>query len=145
MILGRAFRNYRNGYKSYADSKLYTSLYFRYLSSILRETKIKVASLHPGVVPGALYRHVFLPFKFLINNFLKFFIRSFFTPKFETLYCHCIFRDGRRAAIEILNVAFNDNIRSGLYFEHFRADDFNKKYTKIELRRLYDAVQVEIK
>jgi len=124
----RAFRNYRNGYKSYADSKLYTSLYFRYLANVLRGTKIKVASLHPGVVPGSLYQHVFRPFRFLINNFLKFIIRN-----------------SRRAAIEILSLAFEDDIRSGLYHEHTRTNDFDKQYSTVELRRLYDAVQTEIR
>jgi len=124
----RAFRDYHNGYKSYADSKLYVNLYFRQLGNLLRGTKIKCASVHPGVVSGSLYRHVFRPFRFVINNFLKFIIRS-----------------NERAAIEILSMAFNDNLLSGRYYEHLRANDLTKDYSALHLRHLYEAVQLEIR
>ncbi|KAI6191981.1 Retinol dehydrogenase 12 [Aphelenchoides bicaudatus] len=124
----RAFRLYWNGYKSYVDSKLYLTLYIRYLTTMLQGTKIKVVSVHPGVVPGSLYRRVFRPFRFLINNFLKF-----------------VVRDKKRAAVEVLNLGFNDAIKSGSFYEHFNAIDFATKYDGAELRRLYNAVQLEIR
>ncbi|KAI6173225.1 Retinol dehydrogenase 12 [Aphelenchoides besseyi] len=123
----RAFRCYVNGYKSYCDSKLYTSLYFRYVSDLVRESRVRVATLHPGVVPGNLYRHVFPPIRFLINHWLKFIIRK-----------------SNRAAIEVLSLAFNDRIHSGYFYEHTTFLNFDE-YPETHLRRLYEAVQHEIR
>ncbi|KAL3105355.1 hypothetical protein niasHT_026088 [Heterodera trifolii] len=94
-----------NDYKSYADSKLLLSIYVKHLSHILkiRQSKIAVVSVHPGVVPGKLYRNVFWPFRLFINGFLRPFLRS---PLL--------------AATRVLDVAFSDDLREGAYYEDSR-------------------------
>ncbi|KAL3104585.1 hypothetical protein niasHT_022296 [Heterodera trifolii] len=94
-----------NDYKSYADSKLLLSIYVKHLSHVLkiRQSKIAVVSVHPGVVPGKLYRNVFWPFRLFINGFLRPFLRS---PLL--------------AATRVLDVAFSDDLREGAYYEDSR-------------------------
>uniref|UniRef100_A0A183BPV2 Epimerase domain-containing protein n=1 Tax=Globodera pallida TaxID=36090 RepID=A0A183BPV2_GLOPA len=92
-----------NGYKAYADSKLLLSVYVKYLNRILkyRQSKIAVVSVHPGIVPGKLYRNVFAPFRLVLNVFLKPFLRS---PLL--------------AATRVLDVAFADDLLEGSYYEN---------------------------
>uniref|UniRef100_A0A914HXU6 Uncharacterized protein n=1 Tax=Globodera rostochiensis TaxID=31243 RepID=A0A914HXU6_GLORO len=94
-----------NGYKAYADSKLLLSVYVKYLNGILkyRQSKIAVVSVHPGVVPGKLYRNVFAPFRLVLNVFLRPFLRS---PLL--------------AATRVLDVAFADDLLEGSYYENGR-------------------------
>ena len=92
-----------NGYKAYADSKLLLSAYVKYLGRILktRGSKISVASLHPGIVPGKFYRNVFWPARFFINSVLSIFTRS-----------------PRLAATQVLDLAFAEQLQSGAYYEN---------------------------
>ncbi|CAD5230123.1 unnamed protein product [Bursaphelenchus okinawaensis] len=123
-----AFCEYINGYKSYADSKLAVNLYCCGLAQVLADehSKLRVFSIHPGVVPGGLYRYVFGPAKALINNILPFILR---TPD--------------RAAAEILNAVYSDTVQSGDYVEYNRAASF-MNFTESQLQNFMKNVRREI-
>ncbi|CAD5234124.1 unnamed protein product [Bursaphelenchus xylophilus] len=123
-----AFRDYINGYKSYADSKLAVNLYCKAFSRELQNenSKVKLISVHPGVVPGGLYRSVFPPIKMFINKFLPFILR---TPQ--------------RAAAEILEAIYNDKFNSGDYVEYNRSAGF-MNYSDSQLASLMKNIRREI-
>uniref|UniRef100_A0A915DXN2 Uncharacterized protein n=1 Tax=Ditylenchus dipsaci TaxID=166011 RepID=A0A915DXN2_9BILA len=70
------------------------------LSSVAESSKIKVGSVHPGIVSSGVYRHVFLPHRLIIKYILPPFLRS-----------------SKLAAAHVLSLAFDDNVQSGLYYE----------------------------
>jgi len=90
------------GYKAYADAKLLIALYAKYLANRLsqKDSKIRVVSTHPGVVPGGVYRNLFFPSRILFNYFAAPFLR-----KPET------------AAKIVLGTGLMDRFANGAYYE----------------------------
>jgi len=127
------------GHKSYADSKLLLSLYVQHLgmvlASVAEDSKIKVGSVHPGIVAGKIYRHVFLPLRFVINYILAPFLRS-----------------ARLAAVHVLSLCFNENLTNGAYYEHGLPVKHMRKsfgafadYTQEELENLAESIDQTIR
>uniref|UniRef100_A0A1I8ASG7 Epimerase domain-containing protein n=1 Tax=Steinernema glaseri TaxID=37863 RepID=A0A1I8ASG7_9BILA len=99
-----AFRRYRNGYHSYALSKYCLSRYI-YLYSNHTDRTIDMVSVHPGIVPTALYNNVNILWRFFIQSVLK---HVLWTPS--------------TAALKLIEAAHSDLI-PGAYYEYGRAMD----------------------
>uniref|UniRef100_A0A7E4ZUR3 SDR family NAD(P)-dependent oxidoreductase n=1 Tax=Panagrellus redivivus TaxID=6233 RepID=A0A7E4ZUR3_PANRE len=91
--------HYESGYQAYADSKLLLCVAAKEFAKIYPDHTFIAA--HPGIVPGPLYRHTNLVFRFLINNVLVHFVRS---PKV--------------AAGQLLVMLFSaSQLKNGAYYE----------------------------
>uniref|UniRef100_A0AC35UCD7 NAD(P)-binding protein n=1 Tax=Rhabditophanes sp. KR3021 TaxID=114890 RepID=A0AC35UCD7_9BILA len=87
ILKGTFLKHYDSGYQAYANSKLWLIMYGKYLTSQyyhkldntnldkVNGKMLEVGSLHPGVIPGALYRNVLPLFRYIICNILNVFLR----------------------------------------------------------------------
>ncbi|KAH7702873.1 oxidoreductaseshort chain dehydrogenase/reductase family protein [Aphelenchoides avenae] len=123
-----------NAYKSYADSKLLIALYVNELSRRLaaKSCPVTVVSVHPGVIPGSLYRHVIKPLRFLIIHVLQRILRS-----------------GSDGAEQVLNLALTQatELVPGAYYEEGTAVNVAQAYTRSQASFLFDETnrRLEIK
>jgi len=100
---------YFNGYQAYADSKLALAAYIDRLatdqlreSSIGRDNRITVYTVHPGVVPGRLYKNTLRPIQWLIGTWIG----------------RLVLRSSTAAAFDVVNLCFNKDIIPGGYYEY---------------------------
>lgn len=130
---GGIFARYVNGYHAYALSKLSLALYAEQLNRYLEEEllerdtekcRIKVCSVHPGCVPGDLYRNVFYPCRILINYLLSPFMRK-----------------AAVAAAEILATVMNDDLKGGCYYERMESVALRPDISDTVRRRLFNRIQ----
>uniref|UniRef100_A0A914VGU2 Uncharacterized protein n=1 Tax=Plectus sambesii TaxID=2011161 RepID=A0A914VGU2_9BILA len=94
-------KNYVNGYSAYADSKLALAVYSRLLQKHCNDS-IEVVCLHPGVVPGHLYRYTVFPFKQLICGLMG----------------RIWLRTALEAAHDVVYLCLKSQISAGCYFEN---------------------------
>lgn len=125
------FKRYINGYYAYAKSKLALSCYAEELDlCLIKEARdgncqplARVCSLHPGCVPGTLYRNSCLPARLFINLILA-----------------KISRSASIAANEILFTALMDDFKGGAYYERMRATQLRPDISRAAKRRLFEQV-----
>ena len=86
---------------AYANSKLAIAIASQLLAA---QTPVEILSLHPGVIPTPLYRHVLLPFRL--------FIRSLLGPT--------ILSSPSKAASDVVNLCLRSEAVSGGYYENGR-------------------------
>uniref|UniRef100_A0A915BFD3 NAD-dependent epimerase/dehydratase domain-containing protein n=1 Tax=Parascaris univalens TaxID=6257 RepID=A0A915BFD3_PARUN len=86
--------------------------------------RIKVCSVHPGCVPGDLYRNVFYPCRILINCLLSPFMRK-----------------AAVAGAEILATVMNDDLKGGCYYERMKSVALRPDISLTVRRRLFNRIQ----
>ncbi|KHN79006.1 Retinol dehydrogenase 12 [Toxocara canis] len=134
------FARYINGYHAYAISKLTLALYAEELNRHLEEKicadfegdvercSVKVCSVHPGCVPGDLYRNVFHPCRILINQILAPFMRK-----------------GEVAAAEVIATVMSDHLKGGTYYEHMEPVPLRPDISNTVRQQLFIRIQQTIR
>uniref|UniRef100_A0A914XYF5 Uncharacterized protein n=1 Tax=Panagrolaimus superbus TaxID=310955 RepID=A0A914XYF5_9BILA len=84
-------------------------------------------SVHPGVVPGRLYRYTNFPFRFLINSFMAPYLRK-----------------TKTAALRILDLAFTSSLQNGAYYEEGSPISVTSKIDPYLRQSLYSLIIKEV-
>ncbi|CAB3406212.1 unnamed protein product [Caenorhabditis bovis] len=112
---------YAGPYQAYTSSKLYLSIYVQQLAE---ERNLKVVTVHPGTVPGKLYRNA---------NFAVVWLNKTVLP--------WLMRKPRHSAILVLHTLIrNDNIIGG-YYEDTEEINLKAWIPEEERLRIYSAIR----
>ncbi|KAK6013092.1 hypothetical protein OSTOST_21653, partial [Ostertagia ostertagi] len=115
---------YVGPYQAYCLSKLVLSVYIEQLS---QHRPQRIATMHPGVVPGTLYRHNNMLVKFVSYFILPFFLRR---PTFSALL--------------IVHTALRDDLVTGSYYEDGEAKRLGDRLTEKDKQSIYECVQRQV-
>nr|CDJ87099.1 Polysaccharide biosynthesis protein CapD domain containing protein [Haemonchus contortus] len=111
-------------YQAYCLSKLVLSVY---VEELARHRPHCIATMHPGVIPGTLYRHT--------NMFVRF-VTYFILP--------FLLRRSTFSALHVVHTCLRDDLVSGSYYEDEVAKRLGDKLTEKDKQSIYKAVQKQV-
>ncbi|KIH56589.1 oxidoreductase, short chain dehydrogenase/reductase family protein, partial [Ancylostoma duodenale] len=115
---------YIGPYEAYCFSKLVLSTY---IEELARQRPQNMVSLHPGVIPGTLYRHTNTIIKFVTYCILGYFLRS---PSFSALL--------------VLHTTLRDDQVSGAYYEDCVPKALHSRLSEKDKMSLFKSVQRQV-
>ncbi|KAL6740584.1 hypothetical protein Aduo_013928 [Ancylostoma duodenale] len=115
---------YIGPYEAYCFSKLVLSTY---IEELARQRPQNMVSLHPGVIPGTLYRHTNTIVKFVTYCILGYFLRS---PSFSALL--------------VLHTTLRDDQVSGAYYEDCVPKTLCSRLSEKDKMSLFKFVQRQV-
>ncbi|KAK6052772.1 oxidoreductase, short chain dehydrogenase/reductase family protein [Cooperia oncophora] len=124
VLQGDLLSYYVGPYQAYCFSKLVLSVFVEQLS---QHSSQCVVTMHPGVIPGTLYRHTNFFVKFVTYFILPFLLRR---PAFSALL--------------VFHTALRDDLVSGSYYEDGVAKKLGDRLTEKDKQSIYKAIQRQV-
>ncbi|PIO59050.1 hypothetical protein TELCIR_19499, partial [Teladorsagia circumcincta] len=115
---------YIGPYQAYCLSKLVLSVFVEQLS---QHRPQRIVTMHPGVVPGTLYRHTNMLVKFVTYFILPYLLRR---PTFSALL--------------VVHTALRDDLVTGSYYEDGEAKRLGDRLTVKDKESIYKCVQKQV-
>uniref|UniRef100_A0A8R1E7P8 Epimerase domain-containing protein n=1 Tax=Caenorhabditis japonica TaxID=281687 RepID=A0A8R1E7P8_CAEJA len=115
---------YAGPYQAYASSKLNLAVY---VHEMVRRRHVSAISMHPGTVPGHLYRFANPVVKLLNATWLP-----------------SVMRSPQMAAALVLCTVFRDDFQPGAYYEDLETVNVTGWVPEKERHRIYDTIQKRI-
>uniref|UniRef100_A0A1I7TDJ6 Epimerase domain-containing protein n=1 Tax=Caenorhabditis tropicalis TaxID=1561998 RepID=A0A1I7TDJ6_9PELO len=115
---------YAGPYQAYASSKLNLAVYVK---EVAKDRQVTAVSLHPGTVPGHLYKNA---------NYLVRYLNATLLPK--------LMRSPEMAALVVLHTIFRDDIQPGAYYEDMETVNVADWVPEEERTRIYETIHRRI-
>ncbi|VDO82719.1 unnamed protein product [Heligmosomoides polygyrus] len=115
---------YIGPYQAYCFSKLVLSVYVEQLAQL---GSYCYATVHPGVIPGTLYRHTNLFVKFVTYLILPFLLRR-----------------SSFSALLVVHTTLRDDLKNGSYYEDCVAERIGGRLSEEDRQTVFKAVQKQV-